>query len=306
MGAVGGRRRTKATDDAAAWQPPLASDEKDLVVVWKNTSIASRSGASFRWSNLVPMVVPREQLRAHGGEAYAHLVADAPPVSSKALLAHKDAAGNTVRSLMLSSQKQTRTLALARAKKAAAIVPAEKSRAQKMVARLARTALLESRLTPLQMVEKYRPRVEELGQMQMTGAARQTALIARAARKSKGRTISASVLTPRGRDLLERGKAVPKNHFIPRADYRRMSAKLQKKYHKAKAQAREQGDEITPQLVKAREALRFMAGTRNDVIATGARFGKRAEYTEVRKREDRSRGRRRAPHGFMHRSRGGT
>jgi len=38
-------------------------------------------------------------------------------------------------------------------------------------------------------------------------------------------------------------------------------------------------------LVKAREALRFMAGTRNDVLATGARFGKRAEYMEIRKRQ---------------------
>jgi hypothetical protein len=66
----------------------------------------------------------------------------------------------------------------------------------------------------------------------------------------------------------------------------------------------EQGDEITPKLVEAREALRYMAGTGKQVIETGARFGQRAEYMEIRKRQDRSRGRRRGPHGLMHRPSG--
>jgi len=125
-------------------------------------------------------------------------------------------------------------------------------------------------------------------------------MIAHAARKCKGRRTKATLNSPRGRDLLERGLAIPRNNFIPRAQYQNLRAKLKKRYERAKEQAREQGDEITPALVKAKEALRFMAGTRNDVIATGARFGKRAEYMEIRKRQDRSRGRRRGPHGLMH------
>jgi len=41
-------------------------------------------------------------------------------------------------------------------------------------------------LSPFQKVEKYRADVENRGQMQFKGAARKTALIARAARVSKG------------------------------------------------------------------------------------------------------------------------
>jgi len=300
-GMAAGGQVLEAEEDPAAWQPPISPGEKDLIVVWKNTSITSRSGANVSWSSLVPLVVPRDQLQAHGGAEHAHLLAEGPPPSRKQMLMQRDAAGNTVRSLIVSSQKHTRTLAVPQPK-----APVKRTRAERQEARLARTALVDSRLTALQLVEKYRPKIEEVGALQLTGAARQTALIARAARRSKGRKTSATLLSDRGRSLLERGVAVPKNIFIPRAQYRRMSEKLQKKYERAKAEARAQGDDITPKLVKAREALRFMAGTRNDVIATGARFGKRAEYREARARQDRSRGRRRAPEGFMHRSRGGT
>ena len=41
-------------------------------------------------------------------------------------------------------------------------------------------------LSPFQKVEKYRADIENRGQMQFKGAARKTALIARAARISKG------------------------------------------------------------------------------------------------------------------------
>lgn len=62
------------------------------------------------------------------------------------------------------------------------------------------------------------------------------------------------------------------------------------------------GMNITPELVKARDALRYSAGTRNDVIAKGAVYGKTAELMETRKREDRARGkRRRGPEGLMNR-----
>ena len=123
-------------------------------------------------------------------------------------------------------------------------------------------------------------------------------------------------------------------------------AKLKKRLAVAKAQAREQGDDVTPALIKARlrplrraprpaapsrscartggrrrtgsaalaeraarrgaaqarEALRYSAGTRVDVIAKGARFGKLAEYRETNKRALRAKGRRkRGPDGLMNR-----
>lgn len=53
------------------------------------------------------------------------------------------------------------------------------------------------------------------------------------------------------------------------------------RYKAAKERAREMGMDITPELLKARENLRYMAGTRNDIIVKGARFGKTAEMMEV-------------------------
>jgi hypothetical protein len=62
------------------------------------------------------MVVPRAQLEAYGGAAYRQdLIQDTLPTSK--MLKEKDAAGNTVRALMLSAQTHTKTLALAPTRK---------------------------------------------------------------------------------------------------------------------------------------------------------------------------------------------
>jgi len=282
------------------WQPPLSKDETDLVMVWKNQSVVSRSDGNLSYSTLLPMVVPRAQLEAYGGDAYRHALVSNAASMSKMLL-EKDAAGNTMRALMLSQQTHTKTLALAPHALPAKRLPPPTPEAR-MLQRLQKEVEEDRKLTALQLVEKYRPEIEEQGASQMTGAARQTAMIARAARLCKGRKTKATINSARGRYLLEKGFAIPRNTYIPRHQYQNLRAKLKKRHERAKAQAREQGDEITPELVKAKEALRFMSGTRNDVIATGARFGKRAEYMEMRKRQDRSRGKRHGPHGLMHRT----
>jgi hypothetical protein len=251
--------------------------------------------------------------RRYGGEAYAHALAPSTLTHVKALR-EQDAAGNTVKTLLLSGTQHVRTkvagmagAVVERKEGAGAVaVGAAQTRDERVVARLVEEAEADMKLTRLQQVEKYRAAIEDKGALLLRGAARQTALISRAARMSKGRrsSVQGSKVGARAQALLEQGKAVPRNVFIKGTEYREMLGKHKREYAAAKAAAREQGDEVTPRLVKAREALRYMGGTRNDVIATGARFGKRAEFMEIRKREDRARGRRRGPHGLMHRPSG--
>jgi len=49
-----------------------------------------------------------------------------------------------------------------------------------------------------------------------------------------------TVLTDKGRRDLEKGRAVPKNVFLPKTNYLNLQAKLKKNYDKAQAEAKEQ------------------------------------------------------------------
>ena len=134
----------------------------------------SRSGANFSHSALVPMVVPRAQLEAYGGAAYRQdLIQHTLPTSK--MLKEKDAAGNTVRALMLSAQTHTKTLALAPARKPPKHPPPPTlaTLESRMIRKLRKEVIADNKLTAIQLVEKYRPRTEALGAQLMTGAARQ-------------------------------------------------------------------------------------------------------------------------------------
>ena len=270
VGGGGGRPKAKdgrAGMDVAAWQPPIDSRESDLVMVWKHHRLESRSGANFSYDARLPMVVPRSQLEAVGGAAYEGVLAP-QTATPKQMMRQKDAAGNSIRALMLSPATHIKTLAVAKPAAKASVAP-PMTKDEKALARLEKEIAADRLLTPLQQVEKYRPKIEERGSMMLTGAAKQTALIARAARLSRGKRARVDANSPAGQRLLEKGLAVPKNSYVPARQYRDMSQRLKKEYVEAKAEAREQGDEVTPRLVQAREALRYMGGTRNDVIATG-------------------------------------
>jgi len=136
--------------------------------------MVSRSGANFSHSALVPMVVPRAQLEEYGGEAYRQdLTQDTLPTSK--MLKEKDAAGNTVRALMLSAQIHTKTLALAPARKTPKHPPPPTlaSLEARMIKKLRKEVIADNKLTAIQLVEKYRPQTEAMGAKLMTGAARQ-------------------------------------------------------------------------------------------------------------------------------------
>jgi hypothetical protein len=83
-------------------QPALDARETELVLVRREARLASATDPGLRRRRELPLVVPRWALEAHGGPAYAHALA--PPTETRAgLLRQTDAAGNSVRDLMLGS-----------------------------------------------------------------------------------------------------------------------------------------------------------------------------------------------------------
>ncbi|EKX34026.1 hypothetical protein GUITHDRAFT_147489 [Guillardia theta CCMP2712] len=145
-------------------QPRLDEREKELIMINKELITKSLNNESFEMRETIPIVVPRWVIESYG-DAYKHLLPQKE--SLKQQLAHRDAAGNTIRAIM--SAKTLRSL-----------VPTEEEKKEKA---LAEQAEKDRKLSKYEYVEKYREEVEEIGATALSPVVRKTWLIEQAARK---------------------------------------------------------------------------------------------------------------------------
>lgn len=282
------REEEDSSAEIAPYQPQLGG-ERDLVLVMKDVETKSNTDSSFSQKSIHPVVAPRwvvEQLRP--GESSTTL-AKPKPGDYSAMVLKTSSLDMVVPPINQDLVAYEEPVTEQERKEELAALPYLKQ------------AQIDSKLTTYDFVEKYRTEAAIVGSQRLQGSTKRNNDIENAARMS-GSKQRGSVSDMSAQGALRRGEAVPKNVVISSDRLRQIRKKLKRKVDDEKAKARDQGDETTPGLMKAREALRYSAGTRVDVIALGARFGKVAEYREIKKRSMRAKGKiRTGPDGLLNR-----